>query len=497
MAQMCVRSFVVCVTFWYSPIPVARAAKLRTLNAHRGLRRAEAEVPHKLLIVEDASSPLEGDWERILQQSDSMVARRHRWNSFHPEQLGSCPYNVLVASAVPRCEEALRLFEWLRRNPLPIASLAILPDGDREMLQAAVEAVDDFLLAPVREEELRHRLARLLSPPSPSLEQVQNTLIGEAGLGELVGRDPVFLHALAQVAVFAPSEAPVLLTGETGTGKELCARVIHLLSKRRDGPFIPVDCGALPEHLFENELFGHSRGAFTDARSDQKGLVALARGGTLFIDEVDSLSTAAQAKLLRLLQENNYRPLGSESFQNANVRVITATNNDLETLVRKGQFRADLFFRINVLCLHLPALRHRRRDIELLAQHFIRSLCRDAEMPVKILTREAALKLEKHDWLGNVRELFNVIQRAVLNSPGRHVGESQVEFMFASQSVATAATDFRNAKAQVLKSFEHDYVEQMLKKHNGNITRAAMEAGKDRRAFGRLAKKYGLQREAS
>jgi two-component system response regulator GlrR len=432
-----------------------------------------------------------------LRQADSTVGRHGGWNSFLPEQLGACSENLVLASAVPRCEEALRLFRWLRKNPLPIATLAILPDGDQEILRAAAGAVDDFLFAPVREEELRHRLARLLTPKSPSLEEVQSVLVGEAGLAEMVGRDPAFVRVLREVAIFAASEAPVFLTGETGTGKELCARVIHLLSKRRNGPFIPVDCGAVPEHLFENELFGHARGAFTDARSEQKGLVALARGGTLFIDEVDSLSPAAQVKLLRLLQENNYRPLGSESFRDANVRVITATNNDLPTLVHKGQFRPDLFFRINVLCLQLPALRDRRGDVQLLAQHFIDRICRGADMSAKTLSHEATQKLEGHEWPGNVRELFNVIQRAVLSSPGRQIEDAHIEFMSLTRRTSTAATDFRNAKAQVVTNFERDYVERMLNKHDGNITRAAMEARKDRRAFGRLAKKYGFQRKAS
>ena len=454
-------------------------------------------MPHKLFIIEDASAPLQGHWERVFRQAESMVGRRGGWSSFFPEQLESCSETLLLASAVPRCEEALRLFRWLRDHPLRIPTLAILPEGDDEMLRAAASAVDDFLLAPVKQEELRHRLARLLTPKSPSLEEVQNVLIGEAGLGEMVGQDPFFVRVLTQVAVFASSAAPVFLTGETGTGKELCARVIHFLSKRRNGPFIPVDCGAVPEHLFENELFGHARGAFTDARSDQKGLVALARDGTLFVDEVDSLSPAAQVKVLRLLHENTYRPLGSDRFQNANVRVITATNNDLEALVSAGRFRADLFFRINVLHLHLPALRDRGNDVELLAQHFIDGLCRGAGMAGKTLSSGAARKLREHHWPGNVRELFNAMQRAVLNSPGRLIDANHVDFMSFRRPAPTASTAFRNAKVEVVENFEHDYVEQMLKKHNGNITRAALEAGKDRRAFGRLAKKYGFQRKIS
>jgi len=454
-------------------------------------------VSHRLFILEDANSPLHGHWETVLRQADSVVGRRHAWSSFAPEQLDSCSESLLLASAAPRCDHALKLFQWLRKNPISIRTLAILPGGDDEMLRAAAGVVDDFLITPVRHEELRYRLSRLLAPRPPSLEDVQSTLIGEAGLGEMVGEDPAFAMVLTQVVVFAASQAPVFLTGETGTGKELCARVIHLLSKRRNGPFIPVDCGAIPEHLFENELFGHYRGAFTDARADQKGLVALARGGTLFIDEIDSLSPVAQVKVLRLLQENTYRPLGSESFQNANVRIITATNNDLEVLVRKNQFRSDLFFRINVLSLQLPALRERRGDIPLLARHFIKGMCLGSDMPTKSLSFEAMRKLEAHDWPGNIRELFNSMQRAVLTAPGELISAEYVHFVLAPPAGGTPVADFRNAKVQIIKKFEREYVERLMDKHHGNITRAAAEAGKDRRAFGRLVKKYNFHSHAS
>jgi DNA-binding NtrC family response regulator len=457
----------------------------------------EGEVPRSLFIVEDANYPLPHGWERILQPIGTVVGSRSEWRSFRPEQLTSRPESLLLANTALRNAEALKLFRWLRENPLPMATLAILPEGDNETLQAAAGSVSDFLFHPVRVEELRHRLARLLTPKSTSLEAVQNTLLGEAGLSEMVGKEQTFTRVLTQIPVFAASEAPVFLTGETGTGKELCARVIHLLSKRRSGPFIPVDCGAVPEHLFENELFGHARGAFTDAKSAQKGLVAMANGGTLFIDEVDSLSAADQVKLLRLMQERTYRPLGSETFRDANVRLITATNNDLASLVHKGQFRTDLFFRINVLCVQLPPLRERPGDIHLLARHFAERICRDADMPAKILSRTAIEKLEGHQWPGNVRELFNVIQRAVLSAPSFEIGEEDVEFLSLFKCATVPATEFRHAKAQVVKTFEREYVQRMLTKHEGNITRAAKEAGKERRAFGRLVKKYGLPSKAS
>jgi len=200
----------------------------------------------------------------------------------------------------------------------------------------------------------------------------------------------------------------VLIVGETGSGKELFARAIHSLGPRRNFPFVPVDCAAIPELLFESELFGHLRGAFTDASHDRKGLAAVAEGGTLFLDEIDALSLRSQAKLLRFLEERSYRPLGSERLIGLNVNVVAATNSDLQELVHSGKFRADLFFRLNVLRLRLVPLRERRDDIPLLASHFIRQISLENEIGPRILTPAAIWKLTVYDWPGNVRELYNV-----------------------------------------------------------------------------------------
>jgi DNA-binding NtrC family response regulator len=315
-------------------------------------------------------------------------------------------------------------------------------------------------------------------------------------LQQVVGKDPIFLRMLSEAASFAAGEAPVLLTGETGTGKELCARVIHLMSKRHDGPFIPVECGALPEHLFENELFGHARGAFTDAHTDQNGLVALAQGGTLFLDEVDGFSLGIQGKVLRLLQEKTYRSLGSDHFRRTNVRIIAATNANLERLVREKQFREDLFYRLNVLRVHLPPLRERRGDIALLARHFVEEICAAGGMAKKVFSPASIRKLEEQDWPGNVRELYNTVQRAAFAAPGTQIASAHINFSRFQSTFEVQAEDFRSAKTVAIEKFERGYVERLLEKYAGNVTHAAREAGKDRRAFGRLVKKYGL-RQAS
>ncbi|OLB36187.1 MAG: hypothetical protein AUH11_11995 [Acidobacteria bacterium 13_2_20CM_57_17] len=313
----------------------------------------------------------------------------------------------------------------------------------------------------------------------------------------MVGNGAAFQQVILRAAAFAGSEAPVLLTGETGTGKELCARVVHLMSKRQHGPFIPVECGAVPEHLFENEVFGHARGAFTDAHADQKGLVALAHGGTLFLDEVDALSTSLQAKILRLLQERTYRPLGCEQFRNSNVRTIAATNSNLERLVREKRFREDLFFRLNVLRVHLPALRQRPEDIALLARHFVEEICSTADLPKKVLSPASIRKLETHHWPGNVRELYNTLHRAVVCTPGTQIASAQIDFCCFDVPAEASRVSFRGAKLQAIQNFEREYVRNLLEEYDGNITRAARAAGKDRRAFGRLAKKYGFPQRSS
>jgi DNA-binding NtrC family response regulator len=293
----------------------------------------------------------------------------------------------------------------------------------------------------------------------------------------------------------AASDLPVLITGETGTGKELCARAIHHLSRRNRFPFIALDCTTVPEHLFENEVFGHSRGAFTDARSDSRGLIGMAEGGTLLLDEIDSLSLAAQSKLLRFIQERTYRPLGSDKVLKADVNIIAATNRDLKSSVAKNQFRIDLYYRINVVNLHLPALRDRASDIELLARHFLHE-AKQSGAEAKRLSRAAIVKLQMYNWPGNVRELANVIHRAQWLADTSDILPCHIGLPPEDAVSDGVAARFRECRALAIAEFERTYVERVLRSNSGNVTRAAREAGKERRAFGRLIKKYGLSARA-
>jgi DNA-binding NtrC family response regulator len=449
---------------------------------------------HELCLVEPAMTTPQLSLSRMLRAEDGYRCSRRIWSSFAVADLIRQDSKLLLAVAVPETTEAVRFFQALLRQPVRIPTLAVVPsESSEELLRTTTEVADDFMFWPIREQELHQRVKRLLGVSRPDLEAAKRTLTAELGLAQVIGSAPAFLEVLANLSRMGPSDAPVLISGETGTGKEVCARAIHLLSRRRHGPFIPVDCGAIPEHLAESELFGHMRGAFTDAHRDHKGLVSLADGGTLFLDEIDTLSLSTQAKFLRFIQESTYRPVGAEQFSRANVRVIAATNRTLEQSVREKQFRNDLYFRLNVLRLLLPALRERRGDVEVLARYFLEKLGNQEANARKSLSQGALRRLEAYDWPGNVRELFNVMQRAVVLSPGAQVLPCHI--VISTNDVPadeSSSSNFRRARSEAIAAFERRYVQEILQKHQGNITHAARDAGQDRRAFGRLAKKYRM-----
>lgn len=445
----------------------------------------------RVLIIEPDSIAPESSCQSVL--SAAFLCERREWESFRPDMVSDSHARLILPCVVPETPKALAFFRWLRETPVHVPTLAVLPEFPSPELLAASEVVDDLVFWPVRGKELDVRIQRLLQLRSRISHKIENDLGKELGLAKLVGTHPSILRAAQQAVLFAGTNAPVLITGETGTGKELFAHATHSQSSRKHGPFIPVDCASLPEHLAENELFGHCRGAFTDAHKDQRGLAAMAEDGTLFLDEVDALSPTNQAKLLRFLQEGTYRALGAERFTCSNARVIAASNSIIEERVQQGQFRSDLYFRLNVLRLHLPALRERRGDIPLLAQHFLEHEC-GGEPGRKCFSAAAMRKLENHHWPGNARELFNLVQRAAVCSKGAMILPEDI--VLANEPTVennvVSGESFQRARRQAIEQFERGYVEQLLNRHAGNVTRAAREAGKERRAFGKLVKKYNL-----
>lgn len=305
---------------------------------------------------------------------------------------------------------------------------------------------------------------------------------------------------------YANCNAPVLIEGETGTGKELAAREIHYASARSLGPFVPVNCGALPDSLLESELFGHRRGAFTDAKSNEPGLVEYARGGTLFLDEIDSLSSHAQTTLLRFLQNGEFRPVGERPLRIADVRIVAATNVSLRAAVEAGHFRRDLFYRLNPLYVCLPPLRERDEDVILLARHLLRDAIGRHDIGPREWTDDALEALKSHDWPGNVRELENVILRACMRSDHGTVSVAElahaepaiwgtIKFASAEEPTCTAIkSGFAAEKQRAIQTFERRYLTALMHRADGNVSHAALLSGTERRQLGKLLKHHGIER---
>jgi len=333
------------------------------------------------------------------------------------------------------------------------------------------------------------------SPPPPHFEPVASA---PALAEQIIGGSLAHAEMVEQLRRIAACEVPALIEGETGSGKELIARAIHYGGPRRSGPFVPVNCGALPETLIESELFGHERGAFTDARRARAGLVTEARGGTLFLDEVDALSPKAQVTLLRFLQDQRYRPLGTARELATDVRLVAAANRPLEGLVAGAAFRADLMYRLKVLYLVLPPLREREGDAERLALHFIESFAAKYGIARKALHPDTVQWMRRYDWPGNVRELENWVHREFLMCTGAticHTGSAGAPALQPGNGEDDALKCFQHAKAEAVRRFEREYLRRALAHSAGNVTQAARLAGKERRAFGKLLKKHGLAPE--
>jgi DNA-binding NtrC family response regulator len=359
-------------------------------------------------------------------------------------------------------------------------------------LETAVDAVRngafDYISKPFNIAEVKAVVERALSasaaPPAPA-----PTVEVPAGL---IGRSAPMLLVYKQVAQAADAHVPVLITGESGTGKELVARAIHRHSRRSARPFVPVNCGALTETLLESELFGHTRGSFTGATSDTRGLFEQAQGGTVFLDEIGDTSPAFQVKLLRVLQEFEVRPVGGTRPVRIDVRVLGATNVDLEEAVAAGRFRQDLYYRLGVLIIRVPSLRDRREDIPLLIDRFLQAACGRAGRTVT-LAPSALERLIAHDWPGNVRELENTIERLVVTARGHEITADDVPVLGRRDAKERSGLEGRMFDGlPTLDELERRYLLHVLDAVNGNRTRAAEALGVDRRTLYRMAERFGI-----
>jgi DNA-binding NtrC family response regulator len=438
----------------------------------------------------------------------SLIALLRRVHAFDRIQETSidCPQrdiNLIPDLILPRFllhESAQHGIQLCKKTWASAKTFAVLCEREAKhegKIPAALFEVDDFLFCPYQENEFLLRITRLLqsnrqnvaTPLEPAAESPRDPDL-------LVGESEVFLQAVRKVSLLAQSKAPVVISGETGSGKELLARAIHYEGARRAKPFIPINCGALPDDLFENELFGHVKGAYTNASSAEKGLIAEAEGGTLFLDEVDALSPAAQIKLLRFLQSGEYRPLGCSRAVVADVRIIAASNTDLGRCVEQKQFREDLHYRLNILSLSIPALRDRGNDVLQLASRFLSVYAKEHGRLTPQLSEGALTKLLDYSWPGNVRELEGVIQRAIVLRDCEILTADDLELQTMNDADGSESDLFRLRKSVAIGQFERNFIARLLAAHGGNISRAAKAAGKDRRSFQRLVNKYALERKS-
>jgi two-component system response regulator GlrR len=375
-------------------------------------------------------------------------------------------------------------------RPVAVVVEKCEPAGLLRFLRAGAS---DFMIPPLRAVDIVPRVLRLLEHSNPR-EALVTTLKEKLGIKRLVGESQAFLKEIAKIPQISRCNATVLIQGETGTGKEMCARAVHYLSLQASRPFVPVNCGAIPLDLIENELFGHQGGAFTGAKDSQPGLIEEADQGTLFLDEVDCLPMLAQVKLLRFLQDGEYRPLGSAKVRRATVRIIAATNINLEQAVIENQMRRDLYYRLNIVQISLPPLRERAEDVPILARFFLAKYAREFNKDVEDFDPEALQLLAGHDWPGNVRELEHVVQRAVVLSESTVIRAG--DLLLRSLQSTSGSESLREAKARIVGNFESSYIKSLLLAYKGNITRAAKAAGKNRRAFWELIRKHRIDVES-
>ncbi len=376
------------------------------------------------------------------------------------------------------------------RDMTAVGPRVILLAGGHDPIGAAIQCgASDVVARPIVPAELVFRVTRSAPNGDPVKRRPRKSDV-------LIGSGAWITEIYDRIAMVASTDVTVAIFGESGTGKELVARTIHNSSRRNNAPFVVVNCAAIPEQLLEDELFGHVRGAFTDASRDREGLLAAAHTGTLFLDEIGELPLPLQAKLLRVLQSHEFRRVGDDEDRQVDVRIVTATNRELDRLVARGMFRQDLYYRINVFPMQLPPLRDRPDDIALLAHHFIQKYRARLGKPIESLTPDALAQLRAYDFPGNVRELENKIHQAMVIASGTSIGPRDLALQPAPRTLnvdTDISRPFRDLKQEVIDAFERSYLTELLRAHHGNLAAAARAAHMDRKNLWLLVTRHGLE----
>jgi len=458
-------------------------------------------LPHKkIAVVEDdrllrqqLSFALNKDYE-VIEAGDRIEGERLL--------LQEKPELALVDLHMPptgKIQEGMSLIETIRRDLPGTIIIVMSGDADMKAIQKAVDAgAYDFFKKPFDLTELKLIIGRALEKQRIQLEndRLHRELQNRYSFENMIGQSPPMLRVFDAIRRVADTPATVIIRGESGTGKELIARAIHYNSRRREKAFVSVNCAALPETLIESELFGHERGAFTGAVSARAGRFELAHGGTLFLDEIGSISLPVQAKLLRVLQERRFDRIGGTKQISADVRLITATNEDLEKKVKEEQFREDLYYRVHVFPIHVPPLRERTEDIPALLNHFLHLFCKENGIPVKNFDPDALQPLISYSWKGNVRELENLVQTLVLMSDQKTIRARDLPSYIQKEHRDSGSPDIRLDAGmtfdQAVEKFERQLLQDALQKAGGVKAKAAQGLGLDKNQMKYLSRKYDL-----
>ena len=452
-------------------------------------------MPDRILLVDDEPDLLatlgpilRGSGYEVLTATDGEEAGR---------LLEDQSFNTVITDLRLPGISGLEILDRVSRDSPDTTVLLITGYGTvSDAVEAMKRGAEDYLTKPVNPEELLICLDKISNRRRLEEENryLRSQLEQRTGLGRLIGKHPRMQEIYHLIKTVAETNSTVLLTGESGTGKEMVARAVHDQGPRKEKPFVTVNCGALSSELLSSELFGHVEGAFTGAVRDRRGKFELADGGTVFLDEIGEISLAVQVQLLRVLQAREYEPLGSEEVKTADVRLLAATNRDLDAAVKEGRFREDLFYRLNVIHIRMPPLRERREDIPLLAEHFLRRVVESTgHQHVRDLQKGALDLLMAYDWPGNVRELENVIERAVVLCQGEEVAPRDLPAHLTGQTTA-GGWEPREGEMlpQTIERIEREIIRQALERTGGRRGEAAKILGLHRNTLASKMRKYGL-----
>lgn len=454
----------------------------------------------RLLIVDDEQDMLRLLERTVAGEVDCQVDTAG--NAFKARALmESTQYDLVLLDVRMPGMDGMEFLGKIRSDSPDVTVVMMTAYGTIDLAVDAIkQGAYDFLTKPFELDKVVHVVDKALERSRLVRENrlLQERLRKQEGFQEMIGVSPRMTKVFETIRLVAATDATILITGESGTGKDLAARAIHKTSPRSDHAFVAVNCPNLPEEILESELFGYRKGAFTHAVRDKKGLFWEAQRGTIYLDEIGDISGTLQTKLLRVLQDKEIRPLGETKSVKVDVRIVASTNQDLRRKIEERRFREDLFYRLNVISLHMPPLRERPEDIPPLAAHFLKKWCQDLGKPAKRLATEAMDRLLKQTWPGNVRQLENLIRRAVILSRGTDIQPDEIEWESNNEAECLVADQvkhlpYKDAKRLVLERFHLEYVSSALLRNGGNVTHAAKELGMERQALQQIMRRYGIK----